>query len=145
MVRAWEVIEATGQSLAEWQMLKGVPVVTGDLARYVLKPNRDWLIARIARRFEAMMANGALEDARALRDGGLSRALPSARALGVPRLMAHLDGRLTLEAAVEQAIVQTRQYAKRQTTWFRHQMPEWTVIERSEVGEMADIVSQTLE
>lgn len=125
-------------------MLKGTPVLSGEMARYVLKPNRDWLIARIARRFEAMMAAGALEEVRALRDGGLSRALPSARALGVPQLMAHLDGRLTLEASVEQAIVQTRQYAKRQTTWFRHQMPDWTVIERSEVGEMAEIISQSL-
>jgi tRNA dimethylallyltransferase len=145
MVRAWEVLEATGQSLAEWQMLKGTPVLTGEIARYVLKPNRDWLIARIARRFEAMMAKGAIEEVRALRDGGLSRALPSARALGVPQLMAHLDGRLSLELAVEQAVAQTRQYSKRQTTWFRHQMPDWTVIERSEVGEMAGVISQALE
>ena len=52
-MRAWEVIEATGQSLAEWQMLKGTPVLTGDLARFVLKPNRDWLVERIARRFRS--------------------------------------------------------------------------------------------
>jgi tRNA dimethylallyltransferase len=142
MVRAWEVIEATGQSLAEWQMLKGSPVLSGEIGRYVLKPNRDWLIARIARRFEAMIEAGALEEVRALLP--LDPALPSARALGVPQLRAHLEGRLTLVQAIEQAVAQTRQYSKRQTTWFRHQMPDWSVIERSEVGEMAQITSQSL-
>lgn len=135
LVRAWEVIEATGQSLAEWQMLKGEPVLTGDLARYVLKPNREWLIARIAKRFRSMMAEGALDEVRALR--GLGADLPAARALGVPSLLAHLDGRLTLEQAVEEAIVQTRQYAKRQMTWFRHQMPDWRVLELSELEAQA--------
>jgi tRNA dimethylallyltransferase len=80
-----------------------------------------------------------------LREGGLAPDLPAARALGVPQLMAHLDGKLPLAEAVEQAIAATRQYAKRQMTWFRHQMPDWTVIERSEAGEMADIIAQELE
>jgi tRNA dimethylallyltransferase len=145
LVRAWEVIEATGQSLAEWQALKGAPALTGDLSRYVLKPNRDWLVERIARRFHAMMERGALDEVRALKDGGLRPDLPAARALGVPQLLAHLEGGLSLGQAVEQAIAATRQYAKRQMTWFRHQMPDWTVIERSEVGEMADIIARELE
>jgi hypothetical protein len=89
-VRAWEVLEATGQSLDEWQKLKGTPVLTGNLARFVVKPNRDWLRAQIARRFDAMMAQGALEEVRAL--GPISDELPAARALGVPQLMAHLRG-----------------------------------------------------
>ena len=143
LVRAWEVIEATGQSLSEWQALKGAPVLTGDLARFVLKPNRDWLIERIARRFHAMMAQGALDEVRALR--GISDDLPAARALGVPELLAHLDGRLKLDQAVEQAITQTRQYAKRQMTWFRHQMPDWAVIERSSVEEAAPVIAEMLE
>ena len=104
IVRAWEVIEATGQSLAEWQALKGVPALTGDLARFVLKPNRDWLIERIARRFRLMVEQGGLDEVRALRDGGIASDAPAARALGVPQLMAHLDGRVSLEQAVEQAI-----------------------------------------
>lgn len=145
LVRAWEVIEATGQSLAEWQMLKGEPVLTGDLARFVLKPNRDWLIERIGRRFRLMMEQGALEEVRALRDGGLSTDLPAARALGVPSLLAHLEGRLALEQAVEQAITQTRQYAKRQMTWFRHQMPDWRVLELSESGAQAAVIGADLE
>jgi tRNA dimethylallyltransferase len=145
LVRAWEVIEATGQSLAEWQALKGAPILTGDLARFVLKPNRDWLIERIARRFRAMIANGALEEVRALRDGGFSADLPAARALGVPQLIAHLADQLTLDQAIEQAIIQTRQYAKRQMTWFRHQMPDWRVIERSSVEEAAVSIGRVLE
>lgn len=145
LVRAWEVIEATGQSLAEWQALKGEPVLKGDLARFVLKPNRDWLVARIARRLRAMIDEGALDEVRVLRDGGIGDDLPAARALGVPQLMAHLDGRLSLDQAVEQAIVETRQYAKRQMTWFRHQMPDWSVVERSDVGEMAAIIERELE
>ncbi len=143
LVRAWEVIEATGQSLAEWQALKGEPVLTGDLARFVLKPNRDWLIERIGRRFHLMMEQGALDEVRALR--GLSSDLPAARALGVPQLLALLDGRLTLDQAIEQAITQTRQYAKRQMTWFRHQMPDWRVLELSDVGAQAAVIGADLE
>jgi tRNA dimethylallyltransferase len=145
LVRAWEVIEATGQSLAEWQLLKGEPVLTGDLLRYVLKPNREWLVARIAKRFRTMIDEGALEEVRALRQGGLTDDLPAARALGVPSLMAHLEGRLSLEQAVEQAIVETRQYAKRQMTWFRHQMPDWRVLELSEVGAQATVIGPDLD
>lgn len=145
LVRAWEVIEATGQSLAEWQALKGKPVLTGDVARFVLKPNRDWLVARIAKRFRTMMGEGALEEAKALHQRKLSPDLPAARALGVPQLVAHLEGKLSLEDAVDQAIVQTRQYAKRQMTWFRHQMPDLTIIERSDLGEMAALIAPALE
>jgi tRNA dimethylallyltransferase len=144
IVRAWEVIEATGQSLAEWQALKGVPALTGDLARFVLKPNRDWLVERIARRFRMMVEQGGLDEVRALRDGGLAGDAPAARALGVPQLTAHLDGRVSLEQAIEQATIETRRYAKRQMTWFRHQMPDWSVIERSDVGEMAVIIEREL-
>lgn len=138
MVRAWEVIEATGQSLDEWQKLKGKPVLTGDIARFVLKPNRDWLRGRIQVRFDAMVRDGALDELRTL--GPLDPDLPAARALGVPQLMAHLRGEVSLADAVERAVTETRQYAKRQMTWFRHQMPDWTVIERSEPGEMLDVL-----
>jgi len=144
LVRAWEVIEATGQSLAEWQALKGEPALTGDLLRYVLKPNRDWLIERIARRFRAMIEQGALEEVRALRDGGLDSQLPAARALGVPPLMLHLEGRLALDEAAERAIAETRRYAKRQVTWFRHQMPDWAVIERSNPDEILEVIETAL-
>lgn len=142
LVRAWEVLEATGQSLDEWQKLKGTPVLTGDIARFVLKPNRDWLRGRILKRFEIMIVSGALDEVRAL--GDLDGELPAARALGVPSLRAHLAGRLSLEAAIEQAVTETRQYSKRQMTWFRHQMPDWILIERSEPGEMLDVLLSAL-
>ncbi|MEQ1752863.1 MAG: tRNA (adenosine(37)-N6)-dimethylallyltransferase MiaA [Micropepsaceae bacterium] len=143
LVRAWEVLEATGQSLDEWQKLKGTPVLTGDLARFVLKPNRDWLRTRIQKRFEVMMASGALDEVRTL--GDLDGGLPAARALGVPSLRAHLSGKFSLEAAVEQAVTETRQYSKRQMTWYRHQMPDWTFIERSEPNEMFQAILSCLE
>jgi tRNA dimethylallyltransferase len=144
LVRAFEVIEATGQSLAEWQQLKGKPVLAGTFARFVLKPNREWLSSRIARRFDAMIAAGALDEVRALHAQGLSSDLPAARALGVPQLVAHLEGRLALEEAKRQAIAETQRYAKRQMTWFRHQMPDWTGIERSDPGEIAAMIATML-
>jgi tRNA dimethylallyltransferase len=145
LVRAWEVIEATGQSLAEWQQLKSPPVLTGSLASFVLKPDRTWLNARIASRFEGMIKAGALDEVRALIGKGLDPQLPAARALGVPQLIAHLEGRLSIEDAISQAVGETRRYAKRQMTWFRHQMPEWTVIERSGPDEIAEAVGRVLE
>ncbi len=145
LVRAWEVIEATGQSLAEWQQLKGTPVLTGSLARFVLKPDRAWLQARIATRFEAMIDAGALEEVRALKAQGLNNGLPAGRALGVPQLSAFLDGNISLEQAKADAVAETRRYAKRQITWFRHQMRDWKIIERSEPGEIAEAVGRELD
>lgn len=127
LVRAWEVIEATGQSLDEWQKLKGTPVLSGPMARFVLKPNRDWLKAQIGRRFEQMVAQGALDEVRAL--GAIDETLPAARALGVPPLRAHLRGEMRLDTAIDRAVTETRQYAKRQMTWFRNQMQDWLVVE----------------
>jgi len=78
LVRAWEVMEATGQSLAEWQQLKSPPVLTGSLASFVLKPDRTWLNARIATRFEAMIKGGALDEVRVLKAKGLAGDPPNA-------------------------------------------------------------------
>lgn len=139
LVRAWEVIEATGQSLDEWQKLKGIPVLTGSMARFVLKPDRDWLKAQIGRRFEQMMVEGALEEVRAL--GAIDASLPAARALGVPQLQSHLRGEMPLELAVERAVAETRQYAKRQMTWFRNQMRDWVVVEAGNPGALLDAVA----
>jgi len=90
----------------------------------VLEADRAWLNARIDARFDAMMEKGALEEARALAPRWDPARL-AARAIGAPELIAHLRGELTLEEAVAAAKLQSRQYAKRQRTWFRSRMKGW--------------------
>lgn len=123
--RAWEVLRATGRGLADWQAGTGAPLL--PLARaeaLVIRPDVDWLNARIDRRFDAMIDAGALEEARAERPFW-HPAAAYARAIGAPELMAHLDGTLTLAEAVAAAKTASRQYAKRQRTWFRSRMKAW--------------------
>jgi tRNA dimethylallyltransferase len=96
-------------------------------------PDRDELLRRIDARFDAMMAAGALDEVRALAARQLDPALPAMKAHGVPWLIRHLAGEITLEHAVEEAKRDTRQYTKRQATWFRNQLPEfaWAEPERA--------------
>jgi tRNA dimethylallyltransferase len=89
---------------------------------------KDWLNTRIATRFDAMLKQGALEEAHANLDG-FTAALPSAKAIGAPELIAYLRSEITLDAARESATVATRQFAKRQRTWFRSRMKLWTRFE----------------
>jgi tRNA dimethylallyltransferase len=126
--RAWEVLRATGRGLAEWQAATGAPLMPpGGVEALVMRPDVDWLNARIDGRFEAMMAGGALEEVRAeLPFWQAERA--SARAIGAPELVAHLRGEIGLEAAVAAAKLASRQYAKRQRTWFRSRMRDWREI-----------------
>lgn len=128
MLRAWEVFEATGRPLSEWQKGKTQAVLKGiRLARFVLSPPRAAVHARIDARFDAMLAAGALEEVRRL--GPIDPALPSAKLLGLRELAAVLAGTMALEEARERAKAATRQYAKRQRTWFRHRMTDWIWIE----------------
>lgn len=130
-LRAYEVIEATGKPLAYWQTQKGRPLLGGmDLIRFVMMPPRPELHARIEARFDAMVAEGALEEARAL--AGLDPALPSSKILGLRELLAVAAVERTMDEAKTLAKAATRQYAKRQMTWFRNQMPDWTVMESME-------------
>jgi tRNA dimethylallyltransferase len=125
VLRAYEVLAATGRSLAAWQALPPLRVALPERrAGFVLMPPRAFLYERIARRLRAMIEAGALEEVAALRARSLDPALPAMKALAVPQLCAHLDGRLDLEPALADAIMQTRRYAKRQLTWFRHRLPE---------------------
>ncbi len=123
--RAWEVLRATGRGLVAWQAMTPAPLVARDRAdALVLRPDVDRLNARINLRFDQMMAAGALEEARAeLPHWRPER--PSARAIGAPELMAHLRGEIPLDQAVAAAKLASRQYAKRQRTWFRSRMQDW--------------------
>jgi len=123
--RAWEVQQATGKPLALWQDETGPPELALSACHpIVFDVDKDWLGARIALRFDLMIKAGALDEAasqRAIYDP----ALPAHRAIGVPELMAHLDGTLSLDAAKEAAVIATRQFAKRQRTWMRNRMKAW--------------------
>ncbi len=126
--RAWEVLRATGRGLAAWQTDTGAPVLPRARAEaLVIRPEVAWLNARIAARFDAMMAAGALAEVRAELPFW-DPARPSARAIGAPDLVAHLRGTQPLEAAVAAAKLASRQYAKRQRTWFRSRMADWTAL-----------------
>lgn len=123
--RAWEVQRATGRGLAAWQDATPPPLLPLERAQPLLvEAGKDWLNDRIARRFDAMLAEGALEEARANLPGW-DPALPSSRAIGAPELIAHLRGEMTREEARAAATIATRQYAKRQRTWFRARMRAW--------------------
>lgn len=127
--RAWEVLRATGRGLADWQAETPPPLVAPEAAqRIVLQMDRDRLARRIARRFDAMLDAGALEEVR--------QALPLwqpgaqwTRAIGAAELKDHLEGRATLAEARERAIIATRQYAKSQRIWFRNRMRGWPTLE----------------
>ncbi|MDN5786896.1 tRNA (adenosine(37)-N6)-dimethylallyltransferase MiaA [Pseudorhodobacter sp.] len=123
--RAWEVMRATGRSLAAWQGETAAPALPlSAVEAIVLRPAVGWLNARIEQRFDAMIAAGALEEVRAqLPEWQPMRA--SSRAIGAPELVAHLRGELPLTEAVSLAKIATRQYAKRQRTWFRKRMQSW--------------------
>lgn len=124
LIRAWEVMVATNRSLADWQSEAGAgppPGMVFDMV--VLEPPRADLYAACDGRFRAMIAAGALEEARALLALGLAPDLPAMKAVGVPELAAHLSGEIDLEAAIAKAQQATRNLAKRQTTWFRNQRP----------------------
>ncbi|MGR3758379.1 MAG: tRNA (adenosine(37)-N6)-dimethylallyltransferase MiaA [Tranquillimonas sp.] len=123
--RAWEVRRATGRGLAEWQDRTGPPLLPleGALAVTVEVP-KDTLEARIRQRFDAMLAQGALDEVRAQLDHW-DPARPSSKAIGAAELVAHLRGEIDLPAARDRAVIATRQYAKRQRTWFRSRMRRW--------------------
>jgi tRNA dimethylallyltransferase len=137
IVRALEVMEASGRSIIHWQAARGQPLIDHASARFlVIEPDRAELVARIDARFDTMVERGALEEVRALDALGLDPALPAMKAIGVPELRAAMAGRLAMPQAIGHAKTATRQYAKRQATWFRHQLgSEWTRLRAGDVTE----------
>jgi tRNA dimethylallyltransferase len=126
IARALEVVEATGRSLTDWHR-EGLPPLLppGAFSALFVAPDRDALYARIDARFDAMLEAGALEEVSRLAARRLDRQLPAMKAHGVPALIRHLRGEITLAEAAEIGRADTRHYAKRQFTWFRHQLPEF--------------------
>ena len=127
---------ATGRPLSAWQQAPAEGVPPGWRFRtLVLAPPREVLRSKIAARFEAMVGAGVVEEVRsvwrAVRDGRLSPGLPGLKAHGAPELFRHLDGEIDLAEAVRIAVDHTRQYAKRQMTWLRHQIVAEFVIEET--------------
>ena len=121
LLRAWEVVRATGRPLSQWHALGG-PAPPFRFATILLMPPRMPLYAACDARFSAMVQAGALDEAAALAARNLPPDLPAMKALGMPELIAHARGELPLGEAIAAAQRATRRYAKRQMTWFRHQM-----------------------
>ncbi|UVC19029.1 tRNA (adenosine(37)-N6)-dimethylallyltransferase MiaA [Mesorhizobium onobrychidis] len=127
IVRALEVLDASGRSILEWQAARGRPLIDRASTRFfVIEPDRTELVERIEARFDRMLEKGALDEVRRLTELGLNPDLPAMKAIGVRELQAAMAGELSFPEAIERAKIATRQYAKRQATWFRHQLgPEW--------------------
>lgn len=132
--RAWEVQAATGRALADWQDSTGPALLPLEhCTALVLQMDTARLDARIAQRFTQMINDGALEEARAAlpywppADQPAAQLPPWCRAIGGPELIAHLRGQISLDEAIRAAILASRQYAKRQRTWFRSKMQAWQI------------------
>ncbi|MEO9896460.1 MAG: tRNA (adenosine(37)-N6)-dimethylallyltransferase MiaA [Paracoccaceae bacterium] len=131
--RAWEVERATGRPLHEWQAQKSKPLLSGtDLVKIVMDAPKDWLTPRIEARFSSMLHTGALDEVAAMEDR-YDPALPAFRAIGVDQCRAVLNGELDKDAAAQAASIATRQYAKRQRTWFRARMSDWKWVPASDL------------
>ena len=133
VARSLGVLVATGRPIRDWQARKPSRPTRGAVVRVVLEPPRPLLRERMAERFHGMMGEGAVEEVRALLARDLDPALPAMKAIGVREIAEMLRGGTTEADAVERAIIATRQYAKRQSTWFRNQFgPEWLRIASAE-------------
>ena len=128
--RAMEIFAATGRPLVSFHGARQPgPLAHLPAIKLFLAPDREELRRRIDRRFAAMMEQGALDEVRALGERGLHPMLPAMRAHGGPGLLAHLRGEISLDEAIARGQGDTRRYAKRQFTWFRHQLPDWPWVE----------------
>ena len=127
IARALEVALSTGRTLADWQQQRQGGIADEVILKpLILLPPRQWLYARCDARFEAMMASGAIDEVKALLERGLDPSLPVMRAIGVREIAAMLAGEISRDEALERGKQATRNYAKRQYTWFAHQPPpEW--------------------
>jgi tRNA dimethylallyltransferase len=141
VLRAYEVFEATGRPLASWRREAGVPVLRDlNLAKFVLELPRVLLRERIEIRFRAMLEAGARAEAANLK--GLDPMLPAAKILGLRQLWALDDGLIGEAEAMASAVTATRQFAKRQETWFRHRMADWHRVALPDFGNIISTMRQ---
>ncbi|MCB1461137.1 MAG: tRNA (adenosine(37)-N6)-dimethylallyltransferase MiaA [Nitratireductor sp.] len=130
LVRALEVFDATGRSILAWQQERrqGGALAGLDVGKWLISPDRGVLRERIGRRVDMMIEMGAVDEVKTLLARGLSPRLPVMRAIGVPQIAAFLRGEIERDEAIERIGIATRQYAKRQMTWFRNQTnSQWQV------------------
>lgn len=150
IARALEVVRYTGRTIGDWQQQREGGIGDQiDIAPLILLPPRDWLRDRCDLRLDRMFSEGGIEEVARLRERQLSPDLPVMRAIGVPQVMAYLNGQISRDEALTQAKAATRQYAKRQYTWFRHQPPpDWLRDERplnaKTIGELVIILQEYL-
>jgi tRNA dimethylallyltransferase len=140
VARALEVLRSTGRPLADWQQDKAGGIASEVAVRaLILLPPRPWLHARCDARFEQILSDEGIAEVRSLLARRLDPALPVMRAIGVREIAADLEGTLTREQALEAGRTATRQYAKRQTTWFSRQPPpEWVRFTEAPEGEAVE-------
>jgi len=125
MIRALEIVESTGKSILKWQLEKGEPLIqAGNAHKILLMPERAVLHKRINFRFDQMVEGGALDEVRALAKKGYADTASVMKAIGVPQFTSHLAGEISIDEAIEKAKAATRQYAKRQCTWFNNSFGE---------------------
>ena len=141
IARALEVKRSTGVTLADWQLAKAGGIGEAiDLHPLVIIPDRTWVYDRCDRRFEAMLQSGAVAEVEALLDRDLDPDLPVMHAIGVPEIAAYLADELSREGMIGAGQQATRNYAKRQFTWFRRQVPDdWPRITLGSESENIDI------
>lgn len=145
IVRALEVLEATGRSLIEWHRTPGNPVLSeAETVRVAAGLDRAVLHERCDRRFEQMVREGALDEAQTMGALGLDCGLPAMRAIGLRPLIAHLGGEIDLATAVQRGQAETRQYVKRQVTWARRYYNSWMQVQTQQieciVGEIVPLI-----
>ncbi len=129
LLRAWEVIEATGETLSSFQRLPRTPMIEGRIEKAVILPEREVLYKQCDARAATMFAAGAIEEVRMLCARDLDPSLPVMKALGVQEIAELIRSEITHDEALAKLQQNTRRFAKRQTTWFRHQTPGWPVYE----------------
>ena len=144
LIRLISVFRETGQTLSSFQKDTRPLLHPDRLMGVVIQPDRDVLYRRIEQRFDAMLSEGALDEARAIHRAGLDRELPALKAVGLRPLLGHLDGDIDLETAIDLAKRDSRRYAKRQFTWFANQHPHWARIDASDLKHQIDQLDKLL-